>query len=270
MRGPIKVAAIALLVACTPERSASPKVTRVLPASPSIPVNVLRFAVEFDRPMREGFSKHNIRITDADGRPLAGVLLDPTHELWDRHHQRLTLILDPGRVKTGVGLHRKLGRAFEVGQKIRVVIEPGWPATNDVPTQTTRVTEYTIGPVDDRQPQLARWQISWPHRGTRSPLEIEFAEELDFVSVMTFVKVRRTGASEALKGDVRYLPDIRRWSFVPRKPWTTDEHELMVFERLEDLAGNNLQAAFESAPKSRTAKRPQVIRQAFLPKGKSS
>lgn len=267
MRVPIEAAAFLVLFACThaPERSVPPKVTRILPASPSIAVNVLRFSVEFDRPMREGFSKGHVQITDADGKPLTGVLLDPVHELWDRSHRRLTLILDPGRVKTGVGLNQQFGRAFEVGQKIRVVVAAGWPDTYDVPSQEAAVNEYIIGPVDEAQLSLSAWTISWPARHTRAPLKIGFPEELDLVSVLTFVKVRRSDAKGALAGEVRYAPETRQWSFTPESPWTEAAHELVVSERLEDLAGNNLQNAFESGPKSRDVPRPGIIRTSFIP-----
>jgi len=37
----------------------------------------------------------------------------------------------------------------------------------------------------------------------------------------------------------------KRWSFTPREPWSTGQHQLQVQNTIEDLAGNNIGKAFE-------------------------
>ena len=88
------------------EHSASlAEVKRVFPSSDDLPENLLRFYVFFSNPMRRGRVEAEISFLGPDGGPAADVLYRAPVELWDKTMQCLTILLDPGRLKRGLGIY---------------------------------------------------------------------------------------------------------------------------------------------------------------------
>ncbi|MEA9986584.1 hypothetical protein [Subtercola sp. RTI3] len=82
-----------------------PRLTTVVSIDPGggeVPANLLRFAVTFSHEMSEGSSAGQLRLLDANGTEIAGALYDLPPELWDRSRRRLTVLLEPGRIKRGL------------------------------------------------------------------------------------------------------------------------------------------------------------------------
>ncbi|MGR5147958.1 hypothetical protein ACQKP8_15595 [Photobacterium alginatilyticum] len=52
------------------------------------------------------------------------VFLDNKFALWSTDSSRLTLLFDPGRVKTGLVAHNAMGRALIPGEDYQLVIDP--------------------------------------------------------------------------------------------------------------------------------------------------
>ncbi|HAA19186.1 MAG TPA: hypothetical protein DCP28_10590, partial [Cytophagales bacterium] len=115
-------AALLLLAGCE-KPSSSPQVTEsplpevlaVYPSADTLPENLLRMYVEFATPMKTTGNLSRIQLKDAQGQVLNGVLFDNVYELWDPDQRQLTLLFDPGRVKTGLQAHDALGRALTPG-----------------------------------------------------------------------------------------------------------------------------------------------------------
>src|SRR5262249_50979366 len=87
--------------ATTPHGPATTEVVAIHPATATVPRNLLRGYVEFSAPMREAGSAH-VRLVDGEGAPLQGALLPTAYELWDPDRRRLTVLLDPARIKRGL------------------------------------------------------------------------------------------------------------------------------------------------------------------------
>src|SRR5215469_1290949 len=117
---------LALEFSVPKERSAArARVTQVFPSSAELPENLLRFYVRFSRPMQRGRAEEQIRLLSSDGQPAADVLYRPPVELWDASMRYLTILLDPGRLKRGVGPNRELGPPLKAGLGYMLVIGSG-------------------------------------------------------------------------------------------------------------------------------------------------
>ncbi|MEL7218322.1 MAG: hypothetical protein AAGK01_07815 [Pseudomonadota bacterium] len=88
----------------------------VYPTAQLLPENLLRFYVYYPRAMSASAGLSDIRLLDSYGRPMDGVFLPTREDLWSQNRQRLTVLLDPGRVKTGLDASEALGRALRSAQ----------------------------------------------------------------------------------------------------------------------------------------------------------
>src|SRR5580692_1587551 len=99
----------AVLVRPEPTPTATTEVLGIWPTSAEVPRNLLRMYVLFSAPMSEGYAAAQVRVVDDAGQPLAGALLAAEYELWDAARRRLTVLLDPARIKQGLSAHRQSG-----------------------------------------------------------------------------------------------------------------------------------------------------------------
>jgi len=79
------------------------RVLEIYPTAETLPLNQLKLYVVFSAAMSEGSANRTVSLRRADGSGrLEGALLPMEPELWDRDRTRLTLLLDPGRIKRGL------------------------------------------------------------------------------------------------------------------------------------------------------------------------
>ncbi|MEM8960927.1 MAG: hypothetical protein AAGD38_05575 [Acidobacteriota bacterium] len=87
------------------------RVSEIYPTADRLPANLLRAYVYFTEPMDRVGMLSSIDLLDADGEVVPGVFLANRHDLFSPDGRRLTLIFDPGRVKTGLAARDPRGRA---------------------------------------------------------------------------------------------------------------------------------------------------------------
>src|SRR5262249_51585849 len=97
-------------------------VTTVYPTADRLPENALRFYLQFSAPMRHGDIYRFITLLDAGGKPVESPFLEIDQELWDPEGKRLTLFIDPGRIKRGLKPREDLGPVLEEGKRYTLVI----------------------------------------------------------------------------------------------------------------------------------------------------
>jgi len=112
-------------VAAACEAGAPARVLEIYPTSDTLPENILRFYVYFDAPMRKETVFPEIVLEDEKGTAIDGVFLANRYSLWSPDGTRLTLLLDPGRVKTGLEASADLGLAIENGHRYSLVVGAG-------------------------------------------------------------------------------------------------------------------------------------------------
>ena len=232
------------------EPSAVPtEVTQVFPSGACLPENLLRFYVRFSASMQRGRCGQQIALIDADGRPVPDALYRAPVELWDRSMRRLTILLDPGRLKRGVGPNRELGPPLKAGQKYTLAIGSGMVDLSGRPLResfykTFRVTEPVRQPV-----AVEQWKILPPAANSREPLAIMFPNALDWALLWHTITVA-SEAGQPIDGGIAIDQDERRWRFTPTTRWAAGGYSVRVASSLEDVCGNSLLEAFDGPLRS--------------------
>jgi hypothetical protein len=220
------------------------EVKRIFPSWDSLPENLLRFYVCFSSPMQRGHTEEHVTLLGPDGRPALDVLYRPPVELWDRSMMNLTILLDPGRIKRGVGPNRALGPPLKPGQQYTLHIGSGMLDSSGRPLRQSfyksfRVTEAIREPV-----AVEQWKFLPPAPKSRQPLELVFPRPLDW-ALLGHVITIASEDGQTIDGRIAIGQGERRWSFTPKSPWTSGSYCIRVASSLEDLCGNNLLGAFD-------------------------
>lgn len=220
-------------------------VTSVYPDVEAVPLNLLKLYLHFSEPMAEGSARRGVSVHDVQtGGPLEGVFLDMDPELWDPERRRLTLLLDPGRIKRGLGPHQAAGYPLTAGAPIRLTIGAEFRSAAGAPLRSAFTRVYAIGPALRRPVDPENWRLNIPDEGSLAPLKIEFDRPLDHAMLEHAFQVVDP-AGRVLAGAGTPVQREMGWTFWPSDAWRSGEHGLIIEARLEDLAGNSLRRVFD-------------------------
>ena len=228
-------------------------VEAVYPSSDVLPENLLKFYIHFSAPMQRGDSYRHIRLLNDEGAVVAAPFLELAEELWDDTGRRLTLLLDPGRVKQDLKPHKEVGRALAGGRGYVLSIAADWRDAKGNPLGAAFHKSFRVSAPDIRQPDPGRWRLTVPKAETRQPLVVVFEEPLDHAMLCHVIHVA-SPADAFLDGKIQIDEQETQWSFRPARPWRAGPHELQTDGALEDRAGNSIERPFEVfLPASRPA-----------------
>ena len=257
-------AEVARVVAPPARAAESTHVVAIYPTAREVPLNLLKVYIRFSAPMSEGWAARAVQVHRADdGQPLEGVFLPAEPELWDPGRRRLTLLLDPGRIKRGLAPHEELGYPLQEGSPIAVRVDRSFRDASGVPLLCGVERRYEVGLAVRRHITPADWSIHPPSAQSTDPLRVDFDRPLDralLEHALTVVDPHGGG----LDGAVTIAEGERSWSFTPLRPWRATPYRLAVDARLEDLAGNSLTRVFDR-DLSRAQDTPLEIKQAYVP-----
>jgi len=157
-------------------------------------------------------------------------------ELWSPDGKMLTVLLHPGRVKTGLQAREALGPILEEGDDVVLALD-GRP-----------LQRWHVGPVDESGPIAAAWTLSQVHAGMREPLRVRLDAPIDgqdanYVAVADERGRRVTGRAVLRDGE-------GTWTFMPDRPWQRGGYRLVVRGTLEDASGNRMGSHFETSAAS--------------------
>jgi hypothetical protein len=232
-------------------------VTRVTPSSDRVPENLLKFYLYFSSPMSRGEVYDRVRLLKADGQAVDLPFLRLAEELWDPSGTRLTLLIDPGRIKRGLRPREENGPVLEAGKTYTLVIDRGWPDAEGDPLGSEYRKTFRAELADETQPDPKTWKIARPSSSTREPLALTFPEPLDralIESALTLVDPK----GEPVAGHLEIKANETRWEFTPEAPWVEGDYQLLVDADLEDLAGNSILRPFEVDVQRDTPLRPEA------------
>ena len=157
---------------------------------------------------------------------------------------RLTVLLDPGRIKQGLAAHEHWGLALNQGDHYRLMIHQDLQSRMGTSIGKDSVFPFSVIKEDKDSPQLGEWTIHSPLPGQLDPLMIEFDEPLDRAQCFRWIKVvNELGATIDGTFDMNNHENIGL--FTPRHPWQTGKYLLKVYNQLEDRAGNSIRKPFE-------------------------
>ena len=221
-----------------------PRVTRIFPSSDSLPENLLRFYVHFSNAMQRGRVEAEISLFGPDGGPAPDTLYRAPVELWDSSMRHLTILLDPGRLKRGVGPNRELGPPLKPGQVYTLAVGAGMTGRSGAKLPETvykrfRVTDAVRDPI-----AVEQWTVVPPETNSHRPLVITFPRPLDWALLSHTIAVA-SAYEPSMDGEMAIDQCERRWSFTPAAPWAAGRYQVLVASSLEDVCGNTIVAAFD-------------------------
>jgi hypothetical protein len=239
-------------------------VARVYPTADTLPENLLKFYVHFTAPMRRGEAYQHVHLFDAAGKVMEHAFLELDEELWDASGKRLTVLIDPGRIKRGLKPREDLGPVLEAGKGYTLIIDGRWRDAEGRPLGRDFRKRFRATAAEEKPIDPADWTITPPPAGVRAPLTVSFPRPLDHALLQRVLTVRDL-AGEPLDGEITMTDSEKRWQFTPRRPWAAGQYNLEIEPILEDLAGNSVGRAFEvdeerPAPRRPAARRPFAVK----------
>lgn len=224
--------------------AATATVVAVHPAAAEVPENLLRLSITFSAPMDEGSAAGAVHLVDGAGADIPHALLPMPPELWDRSRRRLTLLLEPGRIKRGLVPNAALGAPLAHRTGFALVVDATIRDAEGTSLARGARREYRVGPPVRTRVDPALWSVAWPAPGSREVLVVRFDRPLDAALTLRCVTVigdddRVVPGRAALhEGDVG-------WTFVADDPWPDGVVRLRIDTALEDLAGNSVRRVFD-------------------------
>lgn len=235
-------------------------VTAIYPSADTVPANLLRIYICFSRPMSRHSILDHIRLVDHDDHPVDLAFVETEEGLWDREARRLTLFFNPGRIKSGVGQHERMGLALKPGRRYRLIISKDAEDAEGLPLHTDFTKEFRVAPEDRTPLDIHKWNIQVPQANTRSPLVVDAGKPLDHALFERLIKVEDSDG-QMVPGTVLLEDEDSRWRFVPEQPWVARRYSLRAAGELEDLAGNRPTRLFEeiATPDGRRAEASDAV-----------
>ncbi|MBI2947477.1 MAG: hypothetical protein HYY23_07515, partial [Verrucomicrobia bacterium] len=183
-------------------------------------------------------------LLDGAGKAVEFPFLELDEELWNPEMTRVTLFIDPGRVKRGVRPLEEVGPSMQSDGRYTLLIDKDWMDGDGAPLNAAYRRTFEVGPPDRNPPNAAAWKLSIPKATTRRPLVIRFAEPMDHALARRLSWVIDADQRK-LAGSVALADLEREWSFVPESAWKAGRYQIVADTLLEDLAGNSLDKPFE-------------------------
>ncbi|HVV99964.1 MAG TPA: hypothetical protein VHB77_06475 [Planctomycetaceae bacterium] len=239
-------------------------VTNVYPSAPTLPENQLRFYVHFSAPMGRGEAYEHVQLLDLFGKPVDLPFLELGEELWDPRCQRLTLIIDPGRIKRGVKPREDQGPVLLNGGTYTLVLDPKWRDATGRPLAGEFRKRFKVGAPEQEAIEPKDWKWTRPVAQSTEPLVVKFPAPLDHAQ-LGHALVVQDAEGAAVPGRIEIGDRERLWSFHPEHAWKSGRYTLAVESALEDLAGNRIGRAFEvdNPEPVQKGERPEWVRLPF-------
>jgi hypothetical protein len=208
---------------------------RISPQAEVLPANTLRFYIHFPRSGEAHFDRDNLRLLDEE----EGVVRDPflvlSQELWSVDGRRLTVLMEPGRIKRGMGADPSHEPAFVVGRTYSLVLT----ALGQTARHTFRVSDPVLEALDE-----TRWRVVSPTVGSLDPVVVHFDRVMDAALCADEIGVLAP-SGEVVQARVSLAADGTAARLTPSHPWRAGEYRLVISERLEDVCGNRLGEALD-------------------------
>ena len=214
-------------------------VTDVYPSGDVLPENVLRFYVHFSVPMSPHLASEFVTLRDASGVADPAAFMKFKQELWNADRTRLTVLIDPGRIKRGVATNLDLGPALLEGERYSLTIDAGWPSADGSSVLPSFSKHFRVTEALRERPDVGRWTSRPPRVGTREPLLVTFDRPFDRHLLNTALRVAGSDG-QTINGTSLVGESETSWSLTPVEPWTAPGMHVTVDDNLEDIAGNNL------------------------------
>lgn len=214
----------------------SPEVPiRISPQARVLPANTLRFYIHFPRSAEAHFDRDHLWLLNEEEQVVRDPFLVLSQELWSVDGHRLTVLMEPGRIKRGLGTDPSHEPALVVGRTYSLV----FTALGQTARHTFRVSDPVLKAVDE-----THWRLVSPTMGSLEPAVVHFDRVMDAALCEDEIAVL-TPSGEVIQTRMSLAPDGTAARLTPNHPWRAGKHSLVVSERLEDVCGNRLGEALD-------------------------
>jgi hypothetical protein len=222
--------ALAVALGCCYAEQPASRVVLVQPSGPEVPANLLRLSIRFAAQV-EGPLLPRLTLLRADGSQVQEPFLE--QELWSPSGRILTVMMHPGRVKTGLKAHDEKGPILSAGDDVALALD-GIP-----------IKRWRVGPADETGPMASAWKLSAVRVESQQPLVVALdgaidGRDADYLAIADDRGRRVAGRAQLTNGE-------STWTFTPSAPWRPGAYKLVVRGTLEDPAGNRLGSHFETS-----------------------
>jgi hypothetical protein len=208
----------------------TPRVVLVQPSGPEVPANLLRFSIRFAAQVG-GPLLPRLSLLRAEGSQVQEPFLE--QELWSPSGKILTVLLHPGRVKTGLKASAEKGPILSAGDDVALALDGA------------SIKRWRVGPADEIGPMASQWKVSAVRVESKQPLVVVLdgpidGRDVDYLAIADACDRRVAGRAQLTTGE-------STWTFTPSAPWRPGVYKLVVRGTLEDPAGNRLGSRFETS-----------------------
>jgi hypothetical protein len=237
-------ATLALALCSAHAEASAPRVVLVQPSGAQVPANLLRISIRFATRVG-GPVLPRITLLRADGREIREPFLE--QELWSPDGKVLTIMMHPGRIKSGLVAREVMGPILIAGDEVTLALD-GYP-----------IKRWRVDLADEAGPVTAAWKVSAVLPESRQSLVVELDGPIDgrdggYLGIADADGHRVAGRARLTVGE-------SAWTFTPDAPWRAGEYKLVVRGTLEDSAGNRLGSRFETSVYSP----PRALADAVVP-----
>ncbi|MCV9966725.1 hypothetical protein OIU34_33145 [Pararhizobium sp. BT-229] len=226
-------------------RHEAARIAAVEPHSDRLPVNLLRFYVHFTEPMAADYVHKHITLLRADGTTVRSPFLNLARSLWDPEQKRLTVLLDPGRIKRGVGPNVEAGSPLVEGETYTLRVGAGLRDAHGCALARVFEKRFVVTVAVHERIDPFAWSMSPPASGSREPLRVATGLHLDSGRLGQTIRVL-TETDERVAGDVALSPDEVGWQFTPAGAWRPGAYRIEIRTEIEDVSGNSVQSALDA------------------------
>ena len=217
----------------------------IYPTQDTVPENLLKLFLKFSKPMREGESLSYLTLIRGKSDTLSGVFLELQPELWNEDQTMLTIWLDPGRIKRDLIPNLEMGAPLSNSESYKLIVSSQWKGLNGGLLDQDYTKGFMVSKRDSISPAPKDWLVNMPVSGSKSTLQINFNEALDY-SLLNDVFLLLNNENEKFPGDWKIGFEEKSIQFIPVNEWEKGKYKIQIESRLEDLAGNNLYRLFET------------------------
>ena len=223
---------------------AEAKVVSIYPSGNQVPENLLRFYIYFNTPMKKGQALKYIQLADTAGNIDKQAFMEFKQELWSPDGKRLTLLFDPGRIKRGVSTNMELGPALLEDRRYHLIISDKWQDVYGQSLSEQKIKKFLVNHAYRQSIKVKEWVIDSPKANSYSPLTVHFDRMMDHALLQSMIQIKDDEKS-LVEGHWEILGQEHLIQFIPAKVWQKGTYQIVFDNRLEDVAGNNLQALLD-------------------------
>lgn len=221
-----------------------PKLLQIYPTTDQLPSNLLKFYLHFSEPMQAGNSYAQIALINQKGDTLEAPFVVLSPELWNDDFTRLTLWLDPGRIKRDLGPNQSLGPVLQLNQSYELMIKGSWKNQKGMPLQKKYKKSFRAIAPDREKVNWKQWSLSLPSAASSAPLSLQFPKSLDAALLQRMIQVF-DAEQQKIECTFKLGPNEKSLEVIPTKNWQLGAYHLRIDTYLEDICGNNLLRPFD-------------------------